>query len=238
MSTAVVIFVKTPGLSPIKTRLAAAIGPERASEFFLRSLQATEAVVTQAIQENSRLVPYWAVAEQEGLSHPLWASYQKIWQGHGTLGEKLSGVYDELLRTHESIIFIGGDAPIISPTHLLKAESLLAEDKSSEAEAEFVLGPAHDGGFYLFGGRVAVPRSAWTNVSYSEASTTIELADQIQGLGHIEKLESLPDVDTLNDLLRLPNQMREQKQNLPEQEELLRWLESIAVDLHQGAFQK
>ncbi len=45
MSAAIAIFVKTPGLSPVKTRLAATIGEEKAKEFYLLSLKAVEKTV-------------------------------------------------------------------------------------------------------------------------------------------------------------------------------------------------
>ena len=46
--TAVAIFVKTPGLSPLKTRLAKGIGSALATEFHRRAAAAVSAVARAA----------------------------------------------------------------------------------------------------------------------------------------------------------------------------------------------
>jgi hypothetical protein len=45
MSGAIAIFVKTPGVSPVKTRLAANLGQENAEAFHLASSRAVESIV-------------------------------------------------------------------------------------------------------------------------------------------------------------------------------------------------
>jgi glycosyltransferase A (GT-A) superfamily protein (DUF2064 family) len=50
MKLPLAVFVKTPGLSPIKTRLAASVGEQKALEFYRRSLRVTEAVVHAAVK--------------------------------------------------------------------------------------------------------------------------------------------------------------------------------------------
>ena len=101
---AVAIFVKTPGLSPIKTRLAASIGQSAAEWFHLMSAKAVESVVLRASHADGALSPYWAVAEKQALDTPHWKSFQTIWQGEGSLGERLSHIYDELIERHPFFI--------------------------------------------------------------------------------------------------------------------------------------
>ena len=59
MSCAAAIFVKTPGLSPLKTRLATGIGAAAATDWYRLAARATAAAVAQL----PNLVAYWAVAE-------------------------------------------------------------------------------------------------------------------------------------------------------------------------------
>ena len=81
MSTAVAIFVKTPGLSPLKTRLAASIGQEKAHEFYNLSLNAIRETLTTL-----DISPYWAIAEKEALNDPMWQDYNRLHTGDGNLG--------------------------------------------------------------------------------------------------------------------------------------------------------
>jgi len=64
----IAIFVKTPGLSPIKTRLAAHVGIERALEIYRASIDCVRASVDLACSR-VELSAYWAVAEPEGMAH-------------------------------------------------------------------------------------------------------------------------------------------------------------------------
>ena len=118
-SGAIAIFVKTPGLSPIKTRLASSIGVSAAERFHLLSAKAIESVVLDAFRAEPACIPYWAVAEKEAVHTPYWKSFQTIWQGEGSLGERLACVYDELIQQHSFVIFIGADSPHIT-SHLLR----------------------------------------------------------------------------------------------------------------------
>ena len=80
-SGAIAIFVKTPGLSPIKTRLVSSIGVSAAERFHLLSAKAIESVVLDAFRAEPACIPYWAVAEKEAVHTPYWKSFQTIWQG-------------------------------------------------------------------------------------------------------------------------------------------------------------
>ena len=73
MKGALVVFVKTPGLSPVKTRLAKGIGSENAKTFFVKSVKAVESIAHRILKNNDvDCHPHWAVAENDGLSHELW----------------------------------------------------------------------------------------------------------------------------------------------------------------------
>ena len=66
---ALAIFVKTPELSAVKTRLAAEIGREEAIAFYRSCVGAIEAVAAEA-SRRSPLDVYWAVAEEPASHEP------------------------------------------------------------------------------------------------------------------------------------------------------------------------
>lgn len=221
---AIAVFVKTPGLSPVKTRLAATIGRSSAERFHAISAKAVESVVRRAVSDSSLLAPYWAVAESGALELPQWRSFQTIWQGDGGLGERLARVYDELIQRHRFVLFIGADSPHLS-SHLLTESARIL---SQGAGQTFVIGRAEDGGFHLFGGSAPIERRVWLSVPYSSPETAAKLVEGLNGYGHeIKEMPSLLDVDTEADLERLMLAATTSAGLTSEQSELLRWVQDF-----------
>ena len=82
MKGALVVFVKTPGLSPIKTRLAKGIGRENANIFFVKSVRAVESIAHKIYKNNEAdCQPHWAIAENNGLTHELWKKFPQLFTG-------------------------------------------------------------------------------------------------------------------------------------------------------------
>ena len=211
MKTAIAIFVKTPSLSPIKTRLTAGIGKEKALEFYQLSLS--------AIQETIKSVDisaYWAVAENDGLSAPLWQDFPTLWTGEGCLGERQHNIYETLLQKHDCVLLIGADAPQLSKCILDQAIVALETN-------DFVIGPARDGGYYLFGGRISTAQKIWTSVPWS-TNVTRERLESVLPAKPLH-LQTLTDVDTKEDLDVIAQEMPEQMN--PKQKQLLDWMFSF-----------
>ncbi|MDQ3556997.1 MAG: DUF2064 domain-containing protein [Gemmatimonadota bacterium] len=215
MSGAVAVWVKTPGLSPLKTRLARTVGTATAEEFYRRSADAVRAVVQRAADDlPGWLTPYWAVAEAES---DAWQGFATVRQGSGGLGERLSHVYDTLRARHPWVIFLGADAPQITAGVLKRAGEIAGKGR-------FVLGPAEDGGFYVFAGGHPIPRAVWRDVAYSDAATLRELERGLRPLAPVDRLATSFDVDNAGELLRLRDELGRQAEILPEQRALAEWL--------------
>lgn len=229
---AVAIFVKTPGLSPIKTRLAATAGPEVAREFYRRAVDIVESVAAKAAVECDDLTPYWAVAEREAVADPRWQSFATVWQGEGGLGSRLARVYAELREVHEVVLLIGADSPLLTVRDLRDAR-----DAITQKGKPFVLGRALDGGFYLFGGRVPVPTEAWKAVVYSAADTANQLLRQLRPLGAVAPLDVMPDVDAGADLGALLLAGVPEERLLPSQLALLAWIRTLPATPEGGLAQ-
>lgn len=217
MGGALVIFVKTPGFSPVKTRLAQSIGKEMAEEFFYRSVAATRAYAKVLRDSTAGLTVYWAVAEQAGLSAPLWSHFPVISQGEGGLGERLDHVYREILTRHDFACFIGSDSPHLLVRH---TEAAIMATKNFR-NSGFTLGETSDGGFYFFGGSLPIPTTLWTSVIYSAPTTARDLTAQLRVMGDMHTLPQDFDIDTLEDLQRLAALPLDDM--LPEQVSLIQW---------------
>lgn len=217
-STALVIFVKTLGKSPVKTRLATDIGREKAEEFYSLCLRATEARARAAQAKLPGLKIYWAVAEKECLGSFVWASFPSLYQGEGTLGERLATVYREALERNSSACFIGSDSPQISVDRLVDC---IQRTESNQRDG-FQLGRTIDGGFYFFGGGSRIPSEVWTEVEYSTEKTADELSRRLWAYGSVWNLPEDFDVDTYEDLVCL-SECKVQDDLLPEQRELIIW---------------
>lgn len=198
MTTALAIFAKTPSLSPVKTRLAADIGTEAATVFYRYSIRClAELAVSLQQMSGGDIVPYWAVGEAAGLDDPLWGGLNRLWTGPGSLGQRLGHVYTRLLAVHDRVILIGTDSPQLSPDVILDAHSQLIETSGS------VIGPADDGGYYLFGSDLPIDPIIWTSVPYSVPNTCAMFVEALRPLGPIALLDQDFDIDTYDDLVRL-----------------------------------
>ncbi|MBS0212012.1 MAG: DUF2064 domain-containing protein [Proteobacteria bacterium] len=195
MSCGIAIFVKTPALSPVKTRLWPQIGRSRAEALYMASADAVASVVRQAGADAS-ITAYWAVAEALVLRAEYWADLPRLQQGGGGLGQRMDRVYRTLRHRHHAAILLGADSPQLKLNELHRAAQWLAS-----LEPRLVIGRAEDGGFWLFGGNTPIPPQPWAQVPYSTATTGQHFVQAMDALGHWLELEPLRDLDTAADLL-------------------------------------
>ncbi len=226
MKIAIAAFAKTPGVSAVKTRLSTSIGRERAEVFYRHSLQATqEMLLNEAGNSNYDLQPYWAIGESDQLKHPLWQTFPAIWTGEGELGKRLASVSRRLHEDHDAIFLIGTDCPQLSPGLINRAVEKLNHDNS-----DCVIGPAMDGGFYLFASSKPVPAEIWEGVRYSVSSTCSQLVDRLEATGYrISYLSEERDVDTITDLIFLKEALDQENHLLPAQQHLRDWLQETLL---------
>lgn len=221
-TTGLAVFVKTPGLSPVKTRLAASIGQAAAEEFYRRSLAAIECCMSD-LKASGLAHPYWAVTEEDALSHPMWHYHSTVAQGKGCLGDRLARVLKGLSQRHRNVIAIGGDSPQISVATLRGAIQQL----NQFATPAHVVGRCHDGGFYLVGSNYCVAPEVWSSISYSTDTTADELIALLDPVGPIYELGQMSDVDTYNDLVVLVRELEHSGKIGSAQQDLLGWIRGV-----------
>lgn len=214
MKFAIAIFVKTPGVSSVKTRLAASLGQQKAEYFYELSLNCI--ISSLSALKNTAITPYWAVGEKQSLDHPLWSDFSCLHTGEGDLGDRQSHVYHQLLKNHDAVILIGADAPQLSVAIVEQAMQALTTH-------DYTIGPANDGGYYLLGGRRAIPVKVWSTTPWSDAKTKETLVGQLDSQPY--ELVMLSDVDTENDLHLMHSEMPE-KMNT-DQRKLKDWVRNL-----------
>lgn len=202
MRPAVAVMAKAPGLEPVKTRLHAALTPERATElyrcFLLDRLDALPAL--------PGIRPVVAVTPPEGreiLAALAPPEYRLIAQRGLDLGERLANLLTDLLgEGHRGAIAIDSDSPTLPMSYVMEAATQL-----DGGDADVVLGPCEDGGYYLIGLRAPQP-ALFEDMPWSTErvlALTVERAHDRQLGTHL--LPAWFDVDTEPDLRRLHAEM-------------------------------
>ncbi len=187
MKRALIIFVRSPELGKVKTRLAAQIGDAAALHIYLRLLQRTRQVTFGVTCKKY-------VFSTDIIDDKVWIGYNKEKQADGDLGQKMSEAFRLVFnKGFEQVIIIGSDCP-----DLCAEDIELAFDNLTRHDV--VIGPAKDGGYYLLGMKKVHP-DIFINKSWSTAQVfekTIETIKE-QNLSY-HQLKALSDVDELDDV--------------------------------------
>lgn len=218
MSAGIAIFVKTPGYSPVKSRLAAECGRAYAEAWYLRAAAAV-ASVARTTAATGNVSVYWAVAEPAAIESGAWPGFPVLGQGAGGLGERMARVHAALVTAHGAGVLIGADTPQLSSELLQAAIAWLRQPGP-----RLCLGPARDGGFWLFGANIAPPAKLWEQVHYSAHGTARDLRAAMAGYGSWRSLPELTDVDHANDLAAALHEFRRVPALQREQQQLIDWM--------------
>lgn len=218
MSCAIAIFVKTPGYSPVKTRVAADTDTDFAASLYWLAARASASVVHEVVADGAAR-GYWAVAEADVGARASWPGMEKVGQGEGSLGERMARVHTALVARHGSALLIGADSPQVEPGVLKQAVAWLADEAP-----RLVLGPAEDGGFWLVGANHALPLADWTAPGYSRADTLTVFRRTMARHGDCLLLPQLRDVDSIDDITELTAALQALARPTIAQDQLRAWL--------------
>ncbi|MCU0754292.1 MAG: glycosyltransferase [Xanthomonadales bacterium] len=220
-SAGLAIFVKTPGLSPVKSRLWPALGRELAERLYRRMAAAVAGSARPL--PRSELTRYWAIAEAHPLARRCWRTLPTLPQGDGDLGSRMHTVQQALRTRHRSWLLTGADAVLLHARNDLRP----ALDWLAHPAPRIVFGPAADGGFWLVGGNVRVPEPIWQHPRYSSPQALGDLLDALRNAAERPEVQLLPaasDLDTIDDLPAVLSGLRASRTLQREQRRLLRQL--------------
>jgi len=221
VSGAIAIFVKTPGYSPLKTRLAATLGRGAADQWYARAADAVAEVASSAGRASGAEV-YWAVAEPGAIAAGVWSGLANLEQGEGDLGARMGYVHAELGRRHGHGLLLGADTPQLAADHLRDALQWCAGTEPRQA-----IGPARDGGFWLYAANRATAIARWSAIAYSGAATARDFRASFGDRGKWLVLPTLTDVDRGDDLVAMRRELAALHSPLPAQQALAAWVDEI-----------
>ncbi|HXH99591.1 MAG TPA: TIGR04282 family arsenosugar biosynthesis glycosyltransferase [Sphingobacteriaceae bacterium] len=192
LNTALIIFVRNPELGKVKTRLAKSIGDEKTLAIYQMLLKHTFETTRDV---GCRKFVYYAdnLTEYDLWNNPGYT--KRLQQGDG-LGERMKNAFNDLFEQgFKKVLIIGSDC-------LELRTDILSTAITKLDQADVIIGPAFDGGYYLLGMTSPVPE-LFSNVDWSTShvllQTTAKLDEYKMSYGLLEKLH---DVDEAADLER------------------------------------
>ena len=188
----IIVFVRTPELGKVKTRLAKAIGDQAALTIYKLLLKHTATVLHELSFD--KVVYYSEKIE----NNDFWEAslFEKKLQKGADLGERMQQAFETAFgRGYKKVLIIGSDLFELTSTLIISAlEALETYDIS--------IGPSLDGGYYLLGMKELHPavfkNKKWGTHSVLE-NTLQDLKQQ-----NVKLLEALNDIDTFEDLQQQP----------------------------------
>jgi hypothetical protein len=192
---ALIVFVKEPRPGSVKTRFFPALGPEDAADLY-RALADEEIRRTRPEPGDYERLFFFAPAAARNAIASWFPGETLVPQQGSDLGARMAAAFGEAFRRGaRRVAIIGTDVPWVSRVTVLEALSGLEQH-------DVVLGPSHDGGYYLLA--LDRPRPelfdgiAWSTPGVLPATLTTANA---LGLS-VRLLEDLSDIDTLEDVRR------------------------------------
>jgi hypothetical protein len=165
-------MAKYPEPGQVKTRLASAIGPRAACTLyraFILDLAARLATLDFPVT--------WAYAPADAPFASLLPGARCLAQEGRDLGERMANATAAVLAVDPvPVLVVGTDSPHLPLAAFTDAAEALAGD------ADVVVGPADDGGYWLVGLRVPTP-GLFDRIAWGDSSVFTETLDRASDLG-------------------------------------------------------
>lgn len=187
-----IVFVKSPILGEVKTRLAKSIGAKKALKVYEQILDYTKKISLEVdcdsviVFHHGKEVQKW-FWQEDGVRNLI--------QSEGDLGAKMKSAFKALFEEgYKELIVIGSDCLEITTQHINGAYKALNE-------SDFVIGPAQDGGYYLLGCKSIKSLFVFDNMPWSNASLFKETKKLIKSESQtVSLIEELSDIDYIEDI--------------------------------------
>ena len=201
------VFARLPELGAVKTRLAEAIGAERALAVYEAMLRDVLHGIGPSTPETEIEVLWAPTPAANGATlRDAFGSHSLAMQTGATLGDRLAMAFSERFFFHrtEKIIAIGVDDPRLGRELIDHAFGILDS-------CDWAVGPATDGGYYLIGCRAAAfDPSIFEGIEWGTSSVFRTTVDKIGARGTtVAVLPERSDIDVHEDLLRFAGENAE-----------------------------
>jgi uncharacterized protein len=177
---ALAVMAKAPRPGKVKTRLAPPLTLDQAAAINICFLQdTTENIAAVATSGHAAgVISYTPIGDEALFENLLPTDFALIPQRGDGFGERLLATAQNLLACgYGSVCLIDSDSPTVPAAAFEQAVSELAKPGD-----RIVLGPSHDGGYYLIGLQRAHPEP-FANITWSTSTVFTETVDAAKSAG-------------------------------------------------------
>ena len=195
------VFTKAPEKGTVKTRLAAAIGEGHACRLYERFVPDLLKTLEKAADDGhyTLRVCFHPPASDKAVAAWLGGRYAYLPQRGDNLGERMNNAFREgFAAGHRQILLLGSDIPDLPA-------GIIHDGFAALKKYGAVIGPSHDGGYYLIGFRSdcflpdAFAGVRWgTGEVYEKTMALLRFGNR-----NVSVLPVWRDIDTLEDLMDL-----------------------------------
>lgn len=205
----------------VKTRLNQSLSSSAITALYCCLLQDTVALAKSL--HGVEVAAMCPESDKDELAHFLGDSVRVVTQQGEGLAAGLTSVFAHFTATgRQHVIAFNSDSPHLAPPVLDNAFEILATH-------DVVIGPTHDGGYYLVGAKAAHP-SLFGGDGMGTRSALERLLARAQDLELSTGLtESFYDIDVADDLIRLARELRLAPARAPRTASwLAEWIPAVA----------
>ena len=191
------VFARAPVPGRVKTRLIPALGAEGAAALACRMTRMT---LDRAVKADAGPVTLWCAPAPDRYHRALAEEFRIVLRSQcGTdLGTRMLSALRFALDAHPGALLVGTDCPFVSIEDLHRTRSLLFEHRH-----RVVLGPAHDGGYYLIAAREVEP-SLFAEMPWGGDEVLDRTRRRLAALGWSwSELDPRHDIDRPEDLVHV-----------------------------------
>lgn len=216
-----VIMAKAPRQGSVKTRLAESLSPQAVTELY-RCLLNDTIDLAQAL-DRVEIAIMCPGSDVDDLSRAVAKTVRIVPQtGHG-LAAGLASVFNHFATSSQHrVIAFNSDSPHLPPSVLQTAFDVL------EAR-DLVVGPTHDGGYYLVGAKVS-HSDLFASDGMGTANALEALLTRARALGlSVHLADPFYDIDVESDLTRLAAELQRSPARAPRTAVWLKqWRQAVA----------
>jgi rSAM/selenodomain-associated transferase 1 len=190
----VIMLVKNPAKTTVKSRLAASLDGQTASSLY--KCFVSDLLETHRQAEWPLIILFYPPDAREDMESWLGSGYTLIPQRGADLGERMKNAFEgAFAQGFHGALLIGSDSPDLT-------NQVFDEAFTSLTNHDAVIGPSLDGGYYLIGfkGDTFLPR-AFENIAWSTPEVFEQTMSIFKERGYrVHELPWRRDIDTRDDL--------------------------------------
>jgi uncharacterized protein len=195
-----VIMAKAPRPGSVKTRLAGSLSLQAVTDLYRCLLNDTIALAHAV--DHVEIAIMCPASDVEDLSHAVAKTVRIVPQTGQGLAAGLASVFTHFATaSHQRVIAFNSDSPHLPASVLEAAFDVLGT-------CDLVVGPTHDGGYYLVGAKASHP-GLFTSDGIGTANALEALLTRARALGlSVHLTDPFYDIDVEGDLTRLAAELR------------------------------